>query len=341
METDNRMSAKIETVKWGIIGAGDVAEFKCGPPLYQVAHSELVAVMRRDEAKAKDFAQRHGVQRYYTSAEELLADPEVNAVYIATPPHVHLPLAKQAAEAGKHILLEKPMALSVAECEQITAACKENNVQLIIAYYRRYFPMVRMMKKLLDSGAIGRPVRARALHTGYYKPPVDGERSWLTDPAVSGGGFMMDAGIHRFDLFAHFFGKAIDVSAFSDTVHFDFEVDDSSTVIIRFENGVHATAEFNWNVGVALDEFEISGTKGRLYTRHLGKSELVLESDAGREYFKLPPPAFVHNNLVEHFVHALRSGEPNSLPGEEGMKASAICLAAYESSRERKTISMM
>ncbi len=334
------MYTKLDVVKWGIIGAGDVAEYKSGPPLYQVPNSRLVAVMRRSEDKIKDFARRHGVERYYTNVDDLLADPEVNAVYIATPPHVHPELSIRAAEAGKHILLEKPMALSVEACEQINTACRKHNVQLIIAYYRRFFPLVQQMKTLLDRGAIGRPVRARALHTGFYSPKEDGERAWVTDSSIGGGGFMMDAGIHRFDLFAHFFGQATDVSAFADTVHFDFEVDDSSSVIIRFENGVHASAEFNWNAGLALDEFEILGTEGRIFTQHLGKAELVLESASGREYFKLPPPAFVHHNLIAHFVDALRSGEQNQLPGEEGMKASEICLAAYLSSEERRIVSL-
>lgn len=330
----------MDSVKWGIIGAGDVAEYKSGPPLYQVPYSSLVAVMRRSESKVKAFAMRHNVPRWYTDVDALLADDEVNAVYIATPPHIHLAMTEKAAAAGKHILLEKPMALTVADCERIIEVCRVHGVQLIVAYYRRFFPMVKKIKSLLDSGAIGRPIRARALHTGYYEPHPGGEREWITDPGIGGGGFMMDAGIHRFDLFAHFFGKARDVTAYADTVHFDFSVDDSSTVIIRFEDGVHATAEFNWNVGLALDELEICGTQGRLFTRHLGKDKLVLETRSGVERFSLPPPAYVHYNLVSHFVSALISGEQNALPGEEGIKATQICLAAYTSSEQRKVIEL-
>ena len=332
------MYQKVDVVKWGILGVGDVAEFKSGPPLYQIPNSELVAVMRRTKAKAKDFADRHGVPRYYDNIDALLADSDINAVYIATPPHFHPEHAVKVAASGKHVLLEKPMALSVAACETIIDACKANNVQLMIAYYRRFFPMVKKIKELLDDNVIGRPIRARALHTGYYKPHASGERAWITDPSIGGGGFMMDAGIHRFDLFAYFFGKAVDVSAYADTVHFDFNVDDSSTVIVRFETGLHATAEFNWNVGLPLDEFEICGTDGRIYTRELGKSELIIETTSGIEHFKLPPPSFVHYNLIAHFVESLRSGVQNTLPGEEGIKASSICLAAYESSKSRQVV---
>ena len=152
---------RLKEVCWGIIGTGDVAEYKGGPPLYKAPNSRLVAVMSRSEQKVKSFAERHGAERWYTDAGELIRDPEVNAVYIATPPHVHRALSEQAAAAGKHILLEKPMAPSVADCEAIIQACRKHDVQLIVAYYRRFFPVVMKMKELLDEGAIGRPIRAR------------------------------------------------------------------------------------------------------------------------------------------------------------------------------------
>ena len=324
-----------DQINWGIIGTGDVAEHKGGPPLYNVPNSHLVAVMSRQQSKVRSFAERHGVSRIYTDAQALIDDPEVNAVYIATPPHVHRDLSERAAAAGKHVLLEKPMAPTVADCNAIVDACKKHDVQLIVAFYRRFFPVVRKMKELLDGGAIGRPIRARAFHAWQYSPEAIEGRGWLTNPDVAGGGFMMDSGIHRLDLFAYFFGPAQDVSAYTDTVHIDIPVDDTSTVIIRFENGVHATAEFNWNLAIGMDEFEISGTEGRLFSRNLGAGELTLVNKAGSQSFILPPPEYTHLNLVDHFVQCLRAGTPNELPGEEGMRASQLCLAAYEASRGR------
>lgn len=333
----------IDEVKWGILGTGDVAEFKGGPPLYDIDHSSVVAVMSRKEEKVKSYAERHGVAKYYTDVKSLIEDPEVNAIYIATPPNVHRAQVEHAARCGKHILLEKPMAPTVEDCRYMNDIGRKHGVQIIVAYYRRFFPVVQKIKELLDRGAIGRPIRARALLTDFYQPREDGERAWLTDYAISAGGFMMDAGIHRLDLFSHFFGAAKDVSAYTDTVHFNFEpgVDDSSTVIIRFMNGVHATAEFNWNIGLPLDEFEISGTEGRIFSRNLGAGELEIVNTSGTETFQLPPPTYTHQNLVSHFVHCLRTGEQNVLSGEAGMVASQICLAAYESSRTRKVVSVM
>ena len=334
------MTKPLDEVRWGIIGTGDVAEHKGGPPLYTVPNSRLVAVMSRKEAKVHDYAKRHGARRWYTDATALIDDPEVNAVYIATPPNVHRELVEQAAAAGKHILLEKPMATTMDDCRAINEACRRHGVQLIVAFYRRFFPVVRQMNELIEAGAIGRPIRARALLTAFYHPCEDGERSWLTDPLIAGGGFMMDAGIHRLDLFSHLFGEALDVAAFTDTVHFPLDVDDSGTVIIRFENGLHATAEFNWNIGVPLDEFEVCGTEGRIVSRNLGAGELTLANQQGEQTFALPPPAYTHLDLVEHFVKCLRCGQPNALPGEEGMKATQLCLAAYESSKTRKTVAL-
>ena len=328
----------LDTVRWGILGCGDVCEHKSGPPLYQTDGSELVAVMRRDGAKAADFAKRHGVPSHYDKVEGLLADPEVNAIYIASPPHVHRAHAEAVASAGKHILLEKPMANTEEDAQAINAAAAENGVQLMVAYYRRYFPVVRQIKAWLDAGVIGQPLRARAHHTGMYVPPADGGIPWRAAHDIAGGGFMADAGIHRFDLFHFFFGPVANVRALTETLVFDLEVDDTSTILVRHESGVHATAAFNWNVGVNLDEFEITGTEGRILSRNLGKGELELTNDKGPQSLTLPAPKYVHAALIEHFVDCLRAGKPNTLPGTVGIEATRMVLAAYKASSTGSTI---
>ena len=326
-------------IRWGIIGSGDVAEYKGGPALYNVDGSKLIAVMSRREEKAKSFAERHGAERYYTSVEALLDDEDVNAVYIATPPDAHAEHVAMAAERGKHILCEKPMAQTVAECEAMIDVCREHGVQLMIAYYRRFFPVVVKMKALLDEHRIGELVRARVELAGFYTPRPDGERAWLTEMGTSGGGFMTDAGTHRLDLFAHFLGDVKEVSAFTDTQTFDFSVDDASSVIMRFEGGVHATGAFNWNIGSPIDEFELCGTEGRILSRNLGRGELAVLADGETtETFELPAPDITHLGLVEHFVACLQSGTPNALPGEAGMQATRMTEAAYQSSKEGRVV---
>ena len=322
-------------VRWGIVGSGDVAEHKGGPALYSVEGSKLVAVMSRREEKARSFAARHGAARHYTSVEALLDDADVNAVYVATPPDVHAEQVAMAARRGLHVLCEKPMAQTVEECRAMIDVCREHGVQLMVAYYRRFFPVVMKMKALLDEGRIGTLVRARAELASFYAPRPDGERTWLTEMDRAGGGFMTDAGTHRLDLFAHFLGDVQEVSAFADTQTFDFGVDDAASVIMRFEGGVHASGLFNWNVGSPIDEFELCGTGGRILSRNLGQGalEVIVEGETV-ETFHLPAPDITHLGLVEHFVACLRTGAPNALPGEAGMQATRMTEAAYRSSRE-------
>ena len=334
-----RQTEPLADVRWGILGSGDVAERKGGPALYNVDGSKLVAVMSRREEKARSFAERHGAERHYTSVEALLDDGEINAVYVATPPDVHAEQVAMAARRGLHVLCEKPMAQTVAECEAMIDVCREHGVQLIVAYYRRFFPVVMKMKALLDEGRIGQLVRARAELAGFYVPRPDGERAWLTEKGTAGGGFMTDAGTHRLDLFAHFLGDVQEVSAFADTQTFDFSVDDAASVIMRFEGGVHASGLFNWNIGSPIDEFELCGTEGRLLSRNLGRGELeVLADGETTETFELPAPEITHLGLVEHFVACLKSGMPNALPGEAGMQATRMTEAAYRSSEEGRVV---
>ncbi len=328
----------MDEVRWGIIGCGDVAEHKGGPALYNVAHSRLVAVMSRRPGRAEDFARRHHAQRYYTNVEALLTDEEVNAVYVATPPNVHAELTEQAARAGKHVLCEKPMAMTVAECRRMIQACRDHGVQLMIAYYRRFFPVVIKMKEAVQAGVIGHPVRARAAVADFYTPRADGERKWLIDKGTAGGGFLTDVATHRLDLLAFFLGQVRELAAFVDTQHFDFDVDDASVLVMRFDNGAHATGTFNWNVGASIDEFEICGTRGRLLARNLGAGQLDVFADGEATSYSLPPPSITHLGLVAHFVECLRTGQPNALPGEEGIHATRMTEAAYESAREGKMV---
>jgi 1,5-anhydro-D-fructose reductase (1,5-anhydro-D-mannitol-forming) len=327
-----------DEVRWGIIGSGDVAQHKGGPALYNVEGSRLVAVMSRRAEKAADFARRHGAERHYDSVEGQLADEEVNAVYVATPPASHLEITAAAARAGKHVLCEKPMAMSTGECEEMIRPCREGGVRLRIAYYRRFFPVVERMKDLVERGAIVEVVRARAQTANPYAPREGGERAWLKDPSVAGGGFMTDVGVHRLDLLVHFLGLPREVAAFVDTLSLDVAVDDSSSVLMRFENGGHATAEFNWNVGASIDEFELCGTEGRILCRGLDSGQMEVISGDSSESFRLSPPSITHLGLVNHFVRSLLSGGPNRLAGEDGMLATSITEAAHLSSREGRVV---
>jgi len=144
------------SIRWGILGCGDVTEVKSGPAFSKIEHSKLVAVMRRNGEKARDYAKRHGVPRWYDSADALIHDTDVDAIYIATPPSSHAAYAIAAMQAGKPVYVEKPMALNGAECEQMLQVSETTGVPLFVAYYRRCLPYFVKVKELLESGAIGK-----------------------------------------------------------------------------------------------------------------------------------------------------------------------------------------
>lgn len=326
------------TLKWGIIGCGDVAERKGGPALYNAAGSELVAVMRRDAEKAADFAERHGAKRHYATVGELLADDEIDAVYVATPPHVHAEQTIQAAQAGKHVLCEKPMAMNVAQCRQMIRACRDAGVQLWVAYYRRYWPVARRMKQLLSEQVVGQPTMAQVTVASMYKPLADGSVPWRAVPEIAGGGFLTDVGSHRLDLLVYLLGDVVEVSALVDTLSFDIEVDDSASLLLKFATGAQAVFACHWNVGTGVDEFGIAGTTGRVLARPLDRGNLRVWIGNERTGTHCPPPSITHLPLVEQIVRSLTTGAPNPLSGEEGLKTTAILEAAYRSSKERAAV---
>ncbi len=251
-------------LRWGLVGCGDVARNKGGPALYSTPGCSLVAVMSRNEERAASFARRHGARRYYANYEELLADPEVNAIYVATPPNAHGEPTIDALRAGKHVLCEKPMGLTLEECDRMIRAAEHGPGQLMIAYYRRKYPAVVKIKELLDQGAVGQMTKIRTEVADSYKPPADVSKFWRLDPRVAGGGFLWDVGCHRLDLMVHFAGEAAEVSAFLDTLAFEMPVEDSASVMMRFQNGVQGTGIYHWNVPSGGDTIEIGGTKGRI-----------------------------------------------------------------------------
>jgi len=312
-------------LRWGIIGCGNVAEHKGGPPLYSVDDSELIAVMRRDRAKAEDFAKRHGAKRIYTNVQQLLADDEINAVYIATPPNLHCEQTTLAAHSGKHVLCEKPMAMTVDECQLMVDVCSDAGVSLMIAYYRNHYQNVVKMKTLMDEGSIGDVVLARINCTAYFNPNRNDLKNWRLSPEISGGGVLMDIGSHRISLLQYLMGHIASAQGYAETVHIDAAVDDSAVFSLRFESGAHAVANINWNVGVRKDDVEVYGTAGCLKCSPLNSGNLTLETKSdGIVDLIQPPLPHTHTGLVENFINHLKKGEPIRCSGESGLQTNAI-----------------
>lgn len=324
-------------IRWGIIGAGNVAEFKSGPALMRAPGSTVAAVMRRDLNKARDFALRHGVPRWYNDVDALLADPEVNAVYVASPHHLHLAHVTRAARAGKAILCEKPAGVSTAEAQAVVDVCRATSVSLSVAYYRRYWPVVQEMRRLLADGVIGEVVQARVQLADHYLP--DPDRAWLTEPEQAGGGALANAGSHWIDLVRYLLGDVAEVTAACAGRFGGFKTEDTVGVQMRLASQALVALNVTLCSPVAVNEFDISGTAGRLFAGPLSDGRLVLQRGGHEpELLRCERTGAAHMELVAEVVRCLLAGEPAPVPGEEAVAAWKIITAAYQACRERRFV---
>lgn len=302
-------------VKWGILGVGDVCEVKSAPAMQLIQHSELVAVMRRNGAKAKDYAQRHGVSKWYNDADALINDSDVNAIYIATPPNAHAELTEKAAKAGKPIYVEKPMARSVAECEQMIRVCEQANVPLYVAYYRRTLPNFVHLKELIESGSIG---QVRLVKIELYKtiqPDIVSKtissmpENWRVNPEIAGGGYFFDLAAHQLDYLDFVFGAIQSVSGHAENQASLYSAADVVTSHFTFQNGIQGIGSWCFTVDetAAKDELTIIGTKGKLSIPFFGTPEIVLEQSNPKRKQKLTfdLPKHIQQPLIQTVVDDL------------------------------------
>ncbi|OPH53368.1 oxidoreductase [Paenibacillus ferrarius] len=296
----------MDKVRWGIIGCGNVTEVKSGPALQKVEGSELAAVMRRDAHLAEDYAKRHGVAKWYDNAEALVHDPDVDAIYVATPPAFHHEYALMAARAGKPVYVEKPMAKNHQECLDMIAACEEAGVPLFVAYYRRGLPKFVEIKRLLDSGVIG---DVRFVQTTYLQQAKDNlgeELPWRLQPELSGGGLFVDLASHTLDILDYLLGPIGEVQGFAKNQAQRHQVEDIVTATYAFESGVMGTGIWSFNTYTHLDKNEIVGSLGKM-TFSTFSGDLRIEGlDGLIEEKDIPNPAHVQQPLITKVVEELR-----------------------------------
>ncbi|MDD5673723.1 MAG: Gfo/Idh/MocA family oxidoreductase [Chitinivibrionales bacterium] len=310
------MKKHMDTVRWGIIGCGDVTEIKSGPAFQKVNGSALVAVMRRSADLAADYARRHAVAAWYSDADKLIHDPNVDAVYIATPPDAHADYTARAAAAGKPVYVEKPMARTYAECRQMVDVCKKNGVPLWVAYYRRAQPAFLKVKELLESGAIGAP---RLVASALWHPvnPDDYKNKsrlpWRVIPEISGGGLLYDVGSHQLDMFDFLFGPIRVESIRGATANQAgyYVPEDIVCANFRFESGVMGAGSwcFAGCHKALTDRVEVVGSKGKISFSVFAHSWVLLETDELTQEFNLPPSEHVELHLIQKIVEELHGGE--------------------------------
>lgn len=340
---------------WGILGCGDISDKRGAPAINAQPQSRLVCVQSRSAANAASFAERHGAKWHTPHRVELLSDPDVQAVYIATEHHRHHEDVLAAAEAGKHILVEKPMALTTAHCREMIAACQANGVALQVAYYRRYYPKMIRMKELLDSGAIGEPVTASIHLAGRISREAATPANWRLNAELSGGGALVDTGSHRLDLLCWLLGEPERVAALAECREMPIQAPDMESLLIRMRSGVHVVTRHGYRTR-SEDEFTIVGTEGTLSATPVDGPEVRLTGGGGQSYgavhpgmgqvssetregaWELPKHRNVHYPLFEDFTQHILAGEAPRYTGEDGMQATRVIEAAYVSARTARVV---
>ena len=311
------------TVNWGIIGCGDVCEVKSGPAFNKVANSKLVAVMRRNPDKAKDFAQRHSVPKYYTDAAELIDDKEINAIYIATPPSSHESYLEMALKAGKPVYVEKPVTVNSASVQRMMEMEKKYDGKVSVAHYRRGLPLFNGIKQLVNDGAIGKVklILLKTLQPTVSKIITQTDDNWRINPEISGGGLFHDLSPHQLDIMYWIFGAPQQVHVQATNQGKLYNAPDLTMVQIAFSNDIYFNGVWNFNVAEAAthDSCEIIGDKGSIRFSFFRVSTIELTTDAGMETLELEYPINIQQPHINNVVKFFRGEGANPCALEEAL----------------------
>lgn len=309
----------MKVIKWGIVGAGDIVKKRVAPAINELPESELIAIVRGRAELAETSATDLGARRWYADWREMMADSEIDAVYIATPVYLHSEQTIAAAEAGKHVLCEKPMAMNVEECDRMIAACEANNVRLGIAYYRRFYPVLARVRELLKSGEIGNAIVAQMNAFEYVDMKADDPRGWFLQKAKSGGGPMMDFGCHRLEVLTDLFGPVTRTVSMTANVEFtDREVEDTAAVLLQFQSGPCASVTVTHAAREPQDTLDIFGTKGSIHIPILNSGEMQIRTAETTRAESHPPHTNIHLPLIEEFTEAVLNGREPRVGGDTG-----------------------
>lgn len=314
----------MKTIHWGIIGCGDVTEVKSGPAFNKISFSRLVSVMRRDAGKAEDYARRHEVPHWCKDAGELLRDPIIDAVYIATPPDTHVEYALEALEAGKFVYLEKPMALNVAEAKKLDKYVAGHYCKIVVAHYRRAQVYFLKIKELISAGAIG---DIHAITLSYKRKSLTEEElkipknAWRVDPAISGGGLFYDVAPHPLDLLYHWFGEPVSVQGSATRTNPVYDADDTVQSEIIFPGNVAFSGYWCFNADPDAEEdiCKITGSKGSLEFSFFGNHPVLLQNEKDEKEFSFSPYRHVQQPMIERVVDYFRDKAPNPCTVREGL----------------------
>ena len=297
-------------IQWGFIGCGNVTEKKSGPAFSKVTGSKVVAVMRRDADKAKDYAERHSIGKWYSDADALIDDPNVNAIYVATPPAQHAQYAIAAMRAGKPVYVEKPMAASYNECEEMVRVSEETGVPCFVAYYRRTLPYFLKVINLIDDGALG---DISTIQVRFAIPPYETDykratHPWRVKKEIAGAGYFYDLASHQLDLLDFLLGPIVDAKGHSANIAGLYEVEDTVAATFQFESGVVGSGSWSFVApqDTRTDTIELIGTKGKLSFSTFMFTDIVLQTSDGKSSYNETNPDNIQYFLIKSIVEYLQ-----------------------------------
>ena len=297
----------MKTIRWGIIGCGNVTEKKSGPAFQKAEHSELVAVMRRSADKAEDYARRHRVKKWTTDAERLIYDPEVDVVYIATPPDSHFYYTDRVARAGKPVYVEKPMARTYQECQQMIDICNTHNVSLFVAYYRRSLPRFLKVRELIDTDQIG---TVRLVNVCLYQPAREEDMQpdnlpWRVIPEIAGGGYFFDLASHTLDILDFYLGPIEKATGYATNQQKLYPAEDSVTASFIFKNGIIGSGIWCFGADRHEDIIEIVGDKGTITLSTFLHTPLRLQTANKMQEWDIAHPEHIQQPHIQSIVNHL------------------------------------
>jgi predicted dehydrogenase len=311
-------------IKWGLIGCGDISRKRVAPALRDSPNAELIAVSRANFDLAESFAREFGAKRWYADWRELLTDRDIDVVYVATPVNLHAIQTIAAAQAGLHVLCEKPMAMNAGECRQMISACRTANVKLGVSYYRHFYPVIDRIKSVIAAGEIGQVVLAQINAFEWFNPGAAEPRAWLVKKEFAGGGPMFDFGCHRIEVLMNIFGPISRTTGLTAKVLFDRDVEDTAAALFGFEQGSFGVLTVTHAAKERQDRLDIFGSDGAIHVPVLNEGNMRIVTEAGVRSESHPPATNIHQPLIEDFIDAVLNDREPEVGGETGRSVAEI-----------------
>jgi len=319
-------------VHWAVVGVGDIVRKRAGAAILQQPDSTLHTCVEIDPEARKEQLDALAPKNVHTQLGPALDDAEVDAVYIATPVYLHASQAIAALRAGKDVLVEKPMAMNVEDAAKMCQVARETGRRLAVAYFRRFWPRFQLVKEMLENGQFGQVVLVRVASHTWYPGRAGG---WREDPRLSGGGVLSDVGCHKFDLLAWWFGLPERLVADVRTLTQDYAAEDSATMLMTLAGGAQFSGSFHWNSKTWTDEIHVVGTEAKVTLHPCDGEEAVLTVGRDIQRRKIANPENQHYPLIDDFARAIVEDRPPRFTGDDGMQATQIMDAVFDSSRQQ------